>query len=538
MSMSSLKQKSPLSENSPTKMHLMDSSDLNENTKSEIITAINKSMAVIEFQLDGTIIHANDLFLSTLGYTLNEVVGQHHRIFCEKEYANSTDYKNFWAQLNRGEFDSGEYKRIGKNGNQVWISASYNPILDSNGRPYKVIKFASDISAQKLKDAELDALSKTQAVIDFHLDGTIIDANSNFLSRMGYNLNEITGKHHRMFCDPQYVKSPEYQNFWKNLASGEFLTGEFKRIDKSGNEVWLNASYNPVYDLGGKVYKIVKYATDITKQKQDSIELIKTLADTAAQVGSLSEELTATSANFADTAEKTRTQSSSVAVASEEVAKGMQTVAVNTEEMVASIKEISNNTAKGSDKSSQSLQKAQDANILMTKLGDQSEQIGSVVKTINAIAQQTNLLALNATIEAARAGEAGKGFAVVANEVKELAKETAKATDDITKKISDIQQNTGNAVHAIADITSTIEDLNSISSSIASAVEEQSATTDEVSRIVNDSNTAVNGISENIRNVSDGARESAHGASELQKASSELSALASNLTELVQRLEE
>ncbi|MFT5368511.1 MAG: methyl-accepting chemotaxis protein [Candidatus Latescibacterota bacterium] len=239
------------------------------------IDAINKVQAVIEFNLDGTIITANDNFLNVLGYTLNEVQGQHHRMFVEPEYAQSAEYQQFWAMLNRGEFQSAEYKRIGKGGNEVWIQASYNPIFDLKGTPFKVVKFATDVTEQKLKNAnfegQIEAIGKAQAVIEFNLDGTIIIANDNFLNTLGYTLTEIQGQHHRMFVEKDYAESTDYKQFWDVLNLGEFQSGDFKRISKSGEEIWIAASYNPIFDLNNKPFKVVKFATDITEQKKASI---------------------------------------------------------------------------------------------------------------------------------------------------------------------------------------------------------------------------------------------------------------------------
>jgi methyl-accepting chemotaxis protein len=234
------------------------------------IAAINKSQAVIEFNLDGTIIQANDNFLKTLGYTLDEIKGKHHSMFAEPAYAASAEYRQFWEKLNRGEFDAGQYKRIGKGGKEVWIEASYNPILDANGKPFKVVKYATDITAAKLRAADyegqLGAVSKAQAVIEFNLDGTIITANDNFLNTLGYKLDEIKGKHHSMFAEPAYAASAEYRQFWEKLNRGEYDSGKYKRIGKGGKEIWIQASYNPILDMNGKPFKVVKYATDVTEQ--------------------------------------------------------------------------------------------------------------------------------------------------------------------------------------------------------------------------------------------------------------------------------
>ena len=236
-----------------------------------LVDAIDRSQAVIEFHLDGTIIAANDNFLSTVGYSLDEVKGQHHKIFVEPEYAKSAEYRAFWDRLNRGQFDSGEYKRIGKGGKEVWIQATYNPILDGSGTPVKVVKFAADVTDQKLQAADfsgqISAINKSQAVIEFNMDGTISWANDNFLSTVGYSLDEINGQHHRMFCEPEYASGPEYREFWKRLNDGIYDSGEYKRLGSGGREIWIQASYNPIMDLNGKPFKVVKYATNVTDQK-------------------------------------------------------------------------------------------------------------------------------------------------------------------------------------------------------------------------------------------------------------------------------
>jgi methyl-accepting chemotaxis protein len=262
------------------KMDNLDSSE-NDTLKQELnealgkISAIDKVQAVIEFDLDGTIITANDNFLNTLGYTLEEIQGKHHSMFADPTYAVSPEYKEFWEKLNRGEFDAGEYKRIGKGGKEVWINASYNPVLDADGKPYKVIKFATDVTVQKLEHADfsgkLDAVSQTQAVIEFNLDGTIITANKNFTDAVGYTLEEIQGKHHSMFVDATYAGGQEYKDFWQKLNNGESQTGQFKRLNKKGEELWLNASYNTVFDMNDKPFKVVKYATDGTELRTQQI---------------------------------------------------------------------------------------------------------------------------------------------------------------------------------------------------------------------------------------------------------------------------
>src|SRR5579871_3636563 len=235
------------------------------------IAAISKAQAVIEFNMDGTVITANPNFLNALGYTLEEVKGKHHSMFVDEAYKQSPAYKEFWAKLNRGEYDAAEYKRIGKQGREVWIQASYNPILDLDGKPFKVVKYATDVTRQKLLNADyqgqMAAISKAQAVIEFNMDGTVITANDNFLNALGYSLDEIKGKHHSLFVEEAYRQSSDYTEFWTKLRRGEYQAAEYKRIGKGGREVWIQASYNPILDLNGKPFKVVKYATDITPQK-------------------------------------------------------------------------------------------------------------------------------------------------------------------------------------------------------------------------------------------------------------------------------
>jgi len=245
-------------------------------TAMSVLDAINRVQAVIEFQLDGTIVHANQNFLAAVGYTLEEIVGQHHRIFCEPGYAASSEYQQFWQHLGDGEFHSGEFKRRAKGGRDIWIAASYNPVLGPDGKPVKVIKFATDITAQKIAAAEFkgkrDAVNRVQAIIEFDLHGRVLTANDNFLNVMGYALEEVQGQHHRIFCDSAFVHSPEYLAFWERLGRGEFNAGEYRRVTKSGKDVWILASYNPIFDAEGKPVKVVKFATDITEQKKLSAE--------------------------------------------------------------------------------------------------------------------------------------------------------------------------------------------------------------------------------------------------------------------------
>jgi len=241
------------------------------------IAAIHRVQAVIEFDLQGHVIHANDHFLDTLGYTLEEILGRHHRMFCEPAYAASIDYLTFWEHLSAGEVHAGQFKRRHKSGREVWISASYNPVLGPDGKPVKVIKYATDVTAQTLRNADFEgkmaAIDRSQAVIEFDLHGRVLDANRNFLDAVGYSLDEIRGQHHRLFCDPVLVGSPEYLAFWQRLGRGEFNAGEYRRVTRTGQEIWLQASYNPIFDVEGKPVKIVKFATDITQRKRQDAEI-------------------------------------------------------------------------------------------------------------------------------------------------------------------------------------------------------------------------------------------------------------------------
>ena len=503
------------------------------------MAAVSKAQAVIEFNLDGTVLTANENFLKALGYSLEEIQGRHHGMFVEAAYRESAEYRQFWRDLNEGRFQAAEYKRIGKGGKEVWIQASYNPIFDLNGKPFKVVKYATDVTARKLRDADyqgqIAAISKSQAVIEFALNGTILTANENFLKTLGYTLDEIKGHHHSMFVEPSHRESSEYRQFWQDLNEGKFQAGEFKRLGKGGTEIWIQGSYNPIRDLNGKPFKVVKFAADITSRKKMESNLQKTLTavnQNAQALGSASEELAANSQQMVSNAEETATQAGVVSAAAEQVSKNVQTVATGTEEMSASIKEIAKNAQDAAKVATTAVKAAEATNATITKLGVSSAEIGKVIKVITSIAQQTNLLALNATIEAARAGEAGKGFAVVANEVKELAKETAKATEDISQKIEAIQSDTKSAVDAIAEISAVINKINDYQNTIASAVEEQTATTNEISRNVTEAAKGSTEIAQNITGVAQAAKSTTAGANDTQKASAELSRMAAELLQL------
>jgi len=399
-----------------------------------------------------------------------------------------------------------------------------------------VLQFSTDVTEQKLASADcagqIAAIGKSQAVIEFKMDGTIVAANDNFLKTMGYTLDEIKGRHHSMFVDEACRQSADYKEFWTKLNRGEYQAAEYKRIGKRGKEVWIQASCNPILDLNGEPFKVVKYATDVTQRVKTAQEVEKISQGLA----SASEELTATSQQMSANAEETSAQANLVSATAEQVNQNLQTVATGSEEMSASIKEIAKNAHESAKVATGAVKVAEDTNQIVTKLGDSSTEIGQVIKVITSIAQQTNLLALNATIEAARAGEAGKGFAVVANEVKELAKQTAKATEDISRKIEAIQGDTKGAVGAIGQISAVIKQVNDISNTIATAVEEQNATTNEMARNVGEAAKGSGEITRNIGGVAEAAKSTTQGANDSLKAAQALTRMSADLRNLVQRL--
>lgn len=455
--------------------------------------AIGRSQAIIEFNMDGTIRMANRNFLNAMGYTLDEIKGQHHSMFVDPAYAQSMEYKEFWAKLNRGEYEAGEYRRFGKNSKEVWIQASYNPVFDRSGKPFKVVKFATDVTEQKLKAAnvagQLNAIDKSQAVIEFNLDGTIITANQNFLNAMGYTLDEIRGRHHRMFVDPDYAQSKEYADFWAKLNRGEYDANQYRRIGKGGREIWIEASYNPILDMNGKPFKVVKFATDISKQIQ-LMSNVQTLIDE--NVGEIDNAVV-----HADQ------QAAGAAEAASQTAMNVQSIASGTEEMSASVREIALSMSKSMEAVQEAMKQTDQADQSTQRLDSAAEAMGGIVEMIQNIAGQINLLALNATIEAARAGESGKGFAVVADEVKNLAKQAAEATEQISHEITGVQTVAKDVVVSLNEIKRGITNVQDYVNGSASAVEEQNAVTAEISNNMQSASSAVASISDNISQIAD-----------------------------------
>ncbi|HEX7789229.1 MAG TPA: PAS domain-containing methyl-accepting chemotaxis protein [Afipia sp.] len=463
------------------------------------LDALGKSQAIIEFNLDGTIITANPNFLAVVGYRLDEIQGKHHSMFVDPEYRESGDYREFWNALRRGDYQSREFPRLAKGGRSVWIQASYNPLLGRGGKPYKVVKFATDITEQKLKNADYEgqitAIRKSQAVIEFNLDGTIIVANENFLKLLGYRLDEIRGKHHGMFVEARYRDSADYRQFWEALRHGDYQAAEYKRITKDGKAVWIQASYNPIQGADGKLAKIVKFATDTTAQVEDRIRRSELQKSIDLDLGEINEAVTSTSERV-----------TSAVSASTQTSSNMQAVASGAEELAASVGEISRQASDALTISLQAVQQANETSAIVSGLATAAQKIGDVVKLINNIAEQTNLLALNATIEAARAGEAGRGFAVVASEVKSLATQTAKATDEISAQIAEVQGTTRSAVDVIEAITQTISRVNEISAAIAASVEEQASVTQSISSNMQVAAKGVTDINASMSDIADATR--------------------------------
>lgn len=496
------------------------------------LTAVSKSQAIIEFSTEGLVLSANANFLQVLGYELVEVLGKHHRIFVEPVYAAGSEYQAFWERLRQGEFEAAEYKRIGKAGKEVWIQATYNPVLSAQGKVLKIVKVATDVTERKLAQADssgqLAAISKAQAVIEFNMAGEVLKANANFCAVLGYEFDEIEGQHHRMFVEPTYSQSSDYQEFWARLKGGEFQAAEYKRIGKNGREVWIQATYNPIFDLNGRPFKVVKYATDITSRKAAE-GVIAQLKDSLAQMaeGNLTgfietqftgqyEELRLaynhSLARFSGVIAQLRTTSSSLKSATGEILAGANDLAERTTRQAASIEETSaameqlavtvTENAKRAElaKTSaysvakiaeQSGDVMRDADAAMERITTSSAKISNIIGMIDDIAFQTNLLALNASVEAARAGDAGKGFAVVAVEVRRLAQSAAGASSEVkilieqsANEVKSGSRLVSDATEKLANMLDGIRENSRLINGIAVASQEQSSSISEVSTAI------------------------------------------------------
>lgn len=497
------------------------------------LEALNQAQAVIEFDLDGTIRRANDNFLQCLGYTLGEIQGKHHSLFVDPAEAQSREYRQFWQELGAGRFHAGEFRRIGKGGREVWIQATYNPIRDGQGRPFKVVKFATDITAmvaQRAINVRFASMTDNSPINTMFADR---DFTIRYMNKASVKTLQSLQKLLPVPVDRIVGQSIDI--FHKNPAHQRRLLADPRNLPRRtkielGSEI-LDLMASAVHDDKGELLGTMVTWEVITDRER----VEQKIAETARSLTGAASGLASTSSQMSAGAEETSAQATTVSSAAEQVSSNVQTVATGIEELEASIKEIAKNASEAAKVATKAVEIASSTNGTINQLGTSSAEIGKVIKVITSIAQQTNLLALNATIEAARAGEAGKGFAVVANEVKELAKETARATEDIGQKIEAIQADTKGAVTAIGEISSVIGRINDIQTTIASAVEEQTATTNEISRNITEAAKGSSEIAKAITGVAQAAKDTAEGATSTQRAAGELTELAAGLQRLVER---
>jgi len=501
-----------------------------------MVAAISRSQAVIEFDLEGRIITANENFLSVMGYSLDEIRGQHHSMFVDADYRRSPEYMDFWRRLNSGEFVADKFKRIGKGGREVWIQASYNPILNANGKPVKFVKFATDITERENQvneqTAKIEAISRSQAVIEFDLDGTILDANENFLSTVGYQLDEIQGRHHSMFVDAGERESAGYRDFWADLKRGKFRSDKFRRQGKGGKEIWIQASYNPLFDLNGKPFKVVKFASDVTQVEHERMARAEEQNLVVSSLGqgleslslgeltfrienafpgeyeqlrrdfnSAMERLEETMQAVLSGARSISTGAGEISQASDDLSQRTERQAASLEETAAALEQITatvrataQNAKQASEIVGSATTAAQEGGQIvetavkaMTEIENSSRQITEIIGVIDKIAFQTNLLALNAGVEAARAGDAGRGFAVVASEVRALAQRSSEAAKEIETLIKASGKHVDSGVKLVGDtgealkrIAGQVIEVNSLVNEVSQAAQQQSTGVDEV----------------------------------------------------------
>ena len=546
--------------------------------------ALEKSHATIELAPDGTILRANRNFLQVTKYEHEQLVGKHYEML-DANSAKPQERDELWSTLRAGSSVNLIWLMQSATGNEVWLRANYCPVMDDSRNVSRIIVFGDDISQSQREEADmkgkLSAIDRTRAIIEFDMSGTIQSANTNFLNTLNYTLDDIVGKHHSMFLSAQEVESSDYAAFWNTLQSGQYIKTRCRRLGKDGKEIWLQASYNPQKGASGRFEKVIKYATDITAERQAELELksltaeaidvmgamakgdltkrmngqysietavlaksindsVTQLANTIEKVSKSSEALKESSAQLTDlstssqsAAHQTADQTRAVASAAHNISQNVSLVVDGLQQLVSSVSQVSSSSHEAASVAEKAVNLAESAKLNVHQLAQSSSDIGAVIKVINSIADQTNLLALNATIEAARAGEAGKGFAVVANEVKELAKETARATEEVSVKISAIQSDSQVAVKAINDIGSTIENISATQSTIASSVKEQSTVSDSISHSVDDVAKGSNSIEGTISRATQLACENQVRADESQSTTAGISELADELNLLV-----
>ena len=527
------------------------------------LSALDRALTMIEYAPDGTVLAANAKFCATAGYAATEIVGKHHRMFVDRAYADSPEYDEFWTKLRRGETIEQEYMRLAKGGKEVWIKAAYLPVANAAGRVVKVVNIMTDISATKLQAAEsggrLDAISRVQAIVEFTLDGKVVAANPNFLNVFGYRLDEIQGQHHSIFVDPAYARSPEYQEFWAKLRSGEFVAAEFKRFAKDGREVWIQASYNPIFDLNNRVTKVVKFATDVTG-RVSAVGQIATGLSRLAE-GDLEQriatpfvaELEPLRIDFNASMEAMEKSIATVGAATRAITAGVGEIAsatddwsrrteqqaANLEESAAALEQLTvtvKKSSQGANRARDVVSAAKvdaersgavvrDAMGAMAAIDKSSKQIGQIIGVIDEIAFQTNLLALNAGVEAARAGDAGRGFAVVASEVRALAQRSAEAAKEIKGLISASTAQVDQGVVLVGQTGEALERIVSQVVEISGSIAEIAVSANEQSTGLEQVNTAVTEMSQMTQNSAALVGEASNAAQSLAAESHELAKL-------------
>lgn len=560
--------------------------------------AVNTGWAYIEFSPEGNIADANSNFLAALGYTdINEIKGHHHQMFCDHQYAASPEYQNFWRDLSSGIVKSGEFHRVKKDGSGVWINASYTPILNSQGQVIKVIKIATDITQMVNDRRQGESLQKAVdtgwAFIEFTPSGSIVNANKNFVQAMGYSsIDDIKGQHHKIFCEPSYTGSLEYNEFWKELGEGTIKSGEFKRIKKDGSEIWINASYTPILDNKGSVVKVIKIATDITNVKvpvsivadvlkamaqgdlthtyqaenaevyveemgQALNTVIYEFSEVLGSIHEITNLLGASSEELLTKADQMHNTTLEVASAIQEMAEGAHQQAAQTDEASKTVEGVlntSNEMGTKADRIKQAAENAQKksqdglstiirvvnnmteieaaADTASSSIGiltERSEEIARTLNVITDIASQTNLLALNAAIEAARAGDAGRGFAVVAEEIRKLAEDSRKSAVDIQSVITAVQKDITLASKSIGDMGVSVTNGNKASKEAEEVFGAIDMTTQETLTLSLDIQSAtesqkvtINNTFKNIEQIVVVSEETAAGTEEIATSSKEL----------------